>query len=125
MHYSEEEIQLEDLRVDCIIGVHPYERETEQPLVISVGFGWDFGPAAASEALERTVDYGQVGRSVRAFVVEGRFHLLETLARRLGAHLLEQFPMPWVRLKIRKPKAVADSDGACVSLLCRREPEGT
>ena len=116
--YTEEEIHLENVRVECIIGIHPHERVNVQPLFITLRFPADFGPAAASESVTDTVDYGEVGRAVRRFVVEGRFQLLETLARRLGAHLCETFALPWVSLTVRKPNAVADSDGACVSLRC-------
>ncbi|MDH4248738.1 MAG: dihydroneopterin aldolase [Deltaproteobacteria bacterium] len=116
--FTEEEIHLENLRVNCIIGIHPHERTTEQPLIITLRFPADFGPAAASESVADTVDYGEVGRAVRSFVVAGRFQLLETLARRLAVHLCETFALSWVRLRVRKPNAVSDSDGASVSLYC-------
>ena len=124
IQYSDEEILLENLRVDCIIGIHPHERINEQPLVISLRFPWDFAAAAASESVADTVDYGQVARAVRSFVVQGRFELLETLARRLAEHVLQSFGVAWVRLQVRKPGAVPDSDGAAVALLARQGGEG-
>lgn len=119
--FEDETLHIENLRVHCIIGVRPHEREQEQPLLLSIAFPADFGAAAESEALERTVDYSQVARSARAFVQAGRFQLLETLARRLGVHLCDQFGLPRVRLFIRKPQAIADSDGSAVSLTVARE----
>ena len=116
--HTEEEIHLENLRVECIIGIHPHEREHEQPLFITLRFPSDFSRAAASESVADTVDYGEVARAVRTFVIAGRFQLLETLARRLASHLCERFGLTWVRLTVRKPNAVADSGGAVVSLRC-------
>lgn len=119
--FEDETLHIDNLRVDCIIGVRPHEREREQPLLLSIAFPGDFGAAAESEALERTVDYGEVARSARRFVQAGRFQLLETLARRLGVHLCEQFGLPSVRLHIRKPEAIADCEGPAVSLTVARE----
>jgi dihydroneopterin aldolase len=120
--FEDETIHLDNLRVECIVGVRPHEREREQPLLLSIAFPADFGPAADSGELLRTVDYSAVAQAARAFVVEGRFALLETLARRLGQHLCERFGLPRVRLHVRKPLAVPDSDGPALSLTVHRDP---
>ncbi len=122
--YEEETVRIENLEVRCIIGVRPHERETEQPLVISLAFPRDFAAAAASESLEDTVDYSAMARAAGAFVREGRFRLLETLARRLGAHLCERFGLDVLHLRVRKPQAITDAEGAAVSLVVRREGAG-
>ena len=119
--FEAERIHIENLRVDCIIGVNPDEREREQPLLISLYFPADFGPGEAGDDLSGTVNYSHVARETRSFVREGRFRLLETLARRLGAHLCEHFALNGLRLYVRKPEAVADSDGPAVSLTITRE----
>lgn len=119
--FEDETLHIDNLQVRCIIGVRPHEREREQPLLLSIAFPADFGAAAESEALERTVDYARVADSARAFVQAGRFQLLETAARRLGVHLCDQFGLRHVRLHLRKPEAIADSDGPAVSLTVVRE----
>ncbi len=122
--FEEETIHIANLRVECIVGVRPRERERPQPLVISASFPADFAAAAEDEALEATVDYSAVAREIAAFVQEGRFMLLETLIRRLAAHLGERFGLSRVRLHVRKPEAVPDSDGAAVSLTWVRDGGG-
>lgn len=119
--FEDETIHLDGLRVQCIVGIRPFEREHEQPLVMSLAFPADFGAAERSGALEATVDYSAVAAAARAFVREGRFELLETLARRLGVHLCERFALARVHLHVRKPQAVSDSDGPAVSLTVVRE----
>ena len=119
--FDGETIHIDNLQVRCIVGVRPHEREHEQPLLISIAFPADFGAAAASEALERTVDYSAVAAAARAFVRDGRFQLIETLARRLGVHLCERFALSRVSLHVRKPQAIAESDGPAVSLTVTRE----
>jgi dihydroneopterin aldolase len=121
--FEGETIHIDNLQVRCIVGVRPFEREHEQPLLISLQFPADFGAAAGSEALEHTVDYSALAKAAQAFVREGRFQLLETLARQLGVHLCERFELAELSLHIRKPQAINGSDGPAVSLtVCRENP---
>lgn len=119
--FEDETIHIDNLRVECIVGVRPFEREHEQPLLLSIAFPADFAAAAESGDLAHTVDYSALAKEARAFVREGRFELLETLTRRLGVHLCERFGLGRVTLHVRKPMAVNDSDGPAVSLTVVRE----
>ncbi len=124
MHrFESETIHISDLRVHCIVGVHPREREQLQPLVLSISFPGNFGTAEREEQLAATVDYAKVAQAAREFVVQGRYKLLETLARGLAAHLGERFGLSRVSLHVRKPEAIADSGGAAVSLTWVSEEE--
>jgi dihydroneopterin aldolase len=120
--FSDETIHLTNLRVNCIIGVNPHERVDEQPVIVNASFQWDFTGAAADEDLSWTVNYSDVAQAIRSFARAGKFHLLETLARQLAAHLCDQFSLNHLTLHIRKPTVIADSDGPAVSLTVRRSP---
>jgi len=122
--FRDETIHLENLRVDCIIGVRPHERETPQPLFITLSFPWDFGPAHETEALETTVNYSAVAQETTRFVQAGEFQLLETLARSLAQHLGQQFGLTELSLKVTKPQAIPASDGPAVSLTWYATEEG-
>ena len=119
--FEGETIHIDNLSVRCIVGVRPYEREHEQELLISLSFPADFAAAAEREALEATVDYSALAQAAKAFVNEGRFLLLEALARRLAVHLCERFGLSALELHVRKPQAIEGSDGPAVSLIVRRE----
>lgn len=118
--FSDETIHITNLRVNCIIGVNPHERIEEQPLIFNLSFPADFAGPATDDDLSWTVNYAEVAQEVRTFTREGKFHLLETLARRLGLHLCERYSLMELRIHIRKPAVIADSDGPAVSLTVQR-----
>ncbi len=123
--FEEETVHIDNLRLECIIGVRPEERERAQPLLISLSCPLDFENAAGAESLPETVDYSAVAGSAREFAIKGSFQLLETLARNLGVHLCERFGLSSIRLTVKKPNAIAESDGAAVSLIVRRDGKGS
>lgn len=118
--FSDEVIHITNLRVNCIIGANPHERVEEQPLIFNLSFAAEFSGAAQGDDLSWTVNYAEVAQEIREFAREGRFHLLESLARQLAVHLCEKFGLADLTLHIRKPAVIADSDGPAVSLSVRR-----
>ena len=99
-------VSIRDLRVRAVIGVHAWEREIEQTLLVSVDMvpeTADVGKAAASDDLADALDYSAVAETIAAVLREGRFRLIETAAERLAERLLADFPISWLRLELRKP----------------------
>ena len=77
-------VSIKDLSVPAVIGVHDWEREVEQTLVISVDMVADVRKAAASDNLADALDYSAVASTITAVVREGKFHLIETAAERVA-----------------------------------------
>lgn len=98
-------VSVRDLRVRAVIGVHAWEREIEQTLVVSVDMAADVRKAAASDELADALDYSAVAAAIAAVLREGKFRLIETAAERVAGHLLADFPVSWLRLELRKPIA--------------------
>jgi 7,8-dihydroneopterin aldolase/epimerase/oxygenase len=99
-------VSIRDLSVLAVIGVHDWEREVEQTLLISVEMvpeTADVRKAAASDNLADALDYSAVASTIAAVVRDGRFHLIETAAERVAERLLADFPVTWLRLELRKP----------------------
>ena len=99
-------VSIRDLSVPAVIGVHDWEREVEQTLLISVDMvpeTADVRKAAASDDLADALDYSAVASTITAVVREGRFRLIETAAERVAERLLADFPLTWLRLEVRKP----------------------
>ncbi len=99
-------IYLSDLRIETVIGVFDWEREIKQQVVIDLEMGSDIRRAAKTDALEDTLDYKSVAKRVISYVEESEFQLVETLAERVTEILLNEFNVPWVRLRLNKQGAV-------------------
>jgi dihydroneopterin aldolase len=101
-------VSVRDLSVDVVIGVHAWERDVEQTLVVSVDMvpeTADVRAAAASDDLADALDYSAVAETIAAVLREGKFRLIETAAERVAGRLLADFPLSWLRLELRKPIA--------------------
>ena len=105
-------VSIRDLAVSAVIGVHPWEREIEQTLVVSVEIAADVAKAAASDNLADALDYSAVAETIATVLRDGKFRLIETAAERIAGRLLADFPLSWLRLELRKPIASAPAPHA-------------
>ena len=96
-------VSVRDLSVRAVIGVHPWEREVEQTLYVSVDMATDVRKASANDDLADALDYSAVAETIAAALREGKFRLIETAAERVAGRLLADFRLPWLRLELRKP----------------------
>jgi 7,8-dihydroneopterin aldolase/epimerase/oxygenase len=99
-------IYLNDLRIETVIGVYDWERRTRQTVVFDIEMGTDIRAAAETDTIDSTLDYKAVAKRVMAFVGESQFQLVETLAERVAGLILDEFSVPWVRLRLNKQGAV-------------------
>jgi dihydroneopterin aldolase len=105
-------VSIRDLAVSAVIGVHPWEREVEQTLLVSVDMAADVRKAAASDDLADALDYSAVAAAIAAVLREGKFRLIETAAERVAGRLLADFTLSWLRLELHKPITSAPSSEA-------------
>lgn len=101
-----DKIFLNDLRIDTIIGIYDWERQTHQTLTFDLEMDWDIRPAAATEDISKTLDYGAIAQRIVNFVKNSEYLLIETLAQELSTLLLEEFPIPRLKLTLSKPVAL-------------------
>ncbi len=100
-------VSIRDLSVAAVIGVHAWERETEQALYVSVDMAADVARAAATDDLADALDYSAVAATIATVLREGKFRLIETAADRVAGRLLADFRLTWLRVELRKPIAAS------------------
>ena len=98
-------VSVRDLSVQAVIGVHDWEREITQTLIVSVEMAADVARAARTDDLADALDYSAVAQTIASVVREGRFRLIETAAERVAERLLADHPVTWLRLEVAKPIA--------------------
>ena len=120
-------ITIRNLRAWTLIGVHPHEREMRQEIRIDAWLGTDITRAAATDALEHSIDYAAVSRAFREHAGGASHQLIETLIEELAAIAIERFGALSVRIAIEKPGAVPGSDavGVVIERPRRRRDEAT
>ena len=112
---ASDRILLRDLRVRAVVGIHPWEREKPQELVINLTLFRDLDRAAASGEVADTVHYGTLARAVAAHAQAAGHRLIETLAHDLARISLEH-GAERVIVRIDKPWAVEHAASAAVEL---------
>ncbi len=99
-------ITIDRLAASGIIGVHPWEREQEQTLYITVQLTADVQAGAEHDDLSLTIDYSDVAQRVRHLVATAKAQLIEHLAWRLADSLSQAYSLAEVEVRIDKPNAV-------------------
>jgi dihydroneopterin aldolase len=86
-------------------GALPGEKAKEQPFVVDVAVFVDIRRAAASDDLSDTIDYGKLADAVHGVVASESHNLIETVADRIAALVLEEPGIERVMVTVHKPQA--------------------
>ena len=108
------------LRVRGNHGVLEHERVSGQDFVIDAVLWLDAAPAAASDDLSLTADYGGVAARLADIVAGPPVALIETLADRLVAVCLADPVVREAEITVHKPQAPVELEFADISVTIRR-----
>ena len=113
-------IELRGLRVFARHGVLETERQSGQEFVIDTVLWLDTRPAAGSDDLSKTVDYGALANRLVRLAEEPPVRLIETLAERLAADCLSEPLVAEVEITVHKPQAPIAHPFGDVTVTIRR-----
>jgi dihydroneopterin aldolase len=106
-------------------GVFDFERREGQTFVVDLVLGVDTAPAAASDDLHDTVDYGSLVATVKAAVEKDPVDLIETLTQRIADVCLLDGRVHWCQVTVHKPDAPIDATFSDVTLTITRKREAS
>ena len=102
-----DQLFIENLELNTIIGVLDHERVTKQRVIIHLQLWLDLHNAAENDALEETVNYADVVMQLSTYIENTAFLLIEKLAENICTWLFQHFPIDKVSLRLEKPEALA------------------
>jgi dihydroneopterin aldolase len=104
-----DKVFLRDLRVETIIGIWEWERRTTQVVSVDLEMAADIRRAADTDAIDDTLNYRDVAKRLISFIESSEFKLVEALAESVARIVVCEFDVPWVKVAIGKPGAIAGS----------------
>ncbi len=114
-------IEIDNLRLRCVIGFSPHERKDKQDIVISLRLGTDMRKAGESDRPEDSFNYRTVTKAIIQHVEPSEYFLLEKLAHEIAKICVVQHGAPYVQVRVHKPGALRFSDS--VGVVIERRPE--
>lgn len=109
-------IEIDNLRLRCVIGFSPHERKDKQDVVISLRIGTDLRRAGATDNPDDTFNYRTVTKAIIGHVEASEYYLVEKLAAEIARICVVDHGAPYVQVRIHKPGALRFSDSVGVMI---------
>ncbi len=109
-------LSIEGLKVDTIIGVYQWEREVKQSVIIDLMLEIKSTRSGFEDSIEFAVDYVAVSDMVANLAESSSFLLIESLAEAIAGKLLKEFAIRSIRLKLSKPSAIQNAANVGITI---------
>jgi len=117
-------VYIRDLRIETIIGIYDWEREVKQTVSLDLEMAHDIRKAAETDDIQFALNYKSIAKRLIAFIEKSEFLLVERMAEEVAAIVLNEFSVPWLRLRVSKPGALRGSKDVGIMLERGARPAG-
>jgi dihydroneopterin aldolase len=107
---------INDLVLDCLIGVHRHERDGSQRVRINLDLAVFESDAPIDDRLSNVLCYEDLISKVRRLVGAGHVNLVETLAERIAALCLQEPDVTSVTVRVEKLDVFADASSVGIEI---------
>lgn len=107
---------IKQLEVISTIGVYDWEKSVQQKLYFDLEMAFDNRPAAQHDDISLALNYFSVSERVNHFVQQHQFELIETMAEQVASLIMKEFKVPWIKLALHKPGALAKAQSLGVQI---------
>ncbi|MBT5856667.1 dihydroneopterin aldolase [bacterium] len=112
-----DKIYIRDLLLRTIIGIHDWERDNKQDLIINVTLDVDMRAAGQSDDIDDAVNYRSITKRIIDLVEASSYGLLEKLGTHLCDTVLNEYPgVGQIELTLDKPAALRFARSVAVSM---------
>lgn len=114
-------IEIDNLRLRCIIGFSPHERKDKQDVIISLRLQADMRRAGETDNPEDAFNYRTVTKAIIGHVEQSSYYLVEKLAAEIARICVQEHHAHWVQVRVHKPGALRFADS--VGVVIERTPD--
>lgn len=109
-------IEIDNLRLRCVIGFSPHERHDKQDVVINLRIRADMRRAGETDNPDDAFNYRTVTKAIIGHVENSSYSLVEALAAAIARICVLDHGAEWVQVRVHKPGALrfADSVGVVI-----------
>ncbi|HET7031687.1 MAG TPA: dihydroneopterin aldolase, partial [Casimicrobiaceae bacterium] len=100
-------IFIHDLRVETRIGIYDWEAELPQTIRLDVEIGLPSDAVFTSGDFADALDYAAVVKRLQTFAADHPYKLMERFAQAIADVLIDDFRVPWVKLRVAKIAPIA------------------
>lgn len=101
-----DKVIIKDLLVRGIIGIHDWEREKPQDILINIVIFTDIRKAGETDDIQYSVNYRTISKKAIAYAETAERLTVEGLAEDIASLCLEEANVQRVRVRAEKPGAV-------------------
>ena len=113
-------IKIKNLRLRCIIGFKPWEREKPQDVTVNIEFISSQEKAVQTDNIDDSVDYKKLKYKIVKCVEQSSFYLVEKLAGQILSIIMEDERINEATVEVDKPHALRFADSVSISLTSKR-----
>lgn len=109
-------IEIDNLRLRCVIGFSPHERSDKQDVIIGLRIRTDMRRAGETDNPDDAYNYRTVTKAIIRHVEDSSYYLVEALATAVARICVMDHGAEWVQVRVHKPGALrfADSVGVVI-----------
>ncbi|MCU7837250.1 MAG: dihydroneopterin aldolase [gamma proteobacterium symbiont of Taylorina sp.] len=115
-----DKIFIDQLQLQTIIGLHDWEKEKKQTILLDIEIACSIEQAAQTDNISDSIDYFSVCERLKKLAENHHYQLVESFAEEVSHIILQEFSAPWVKVKLSKPEAVNEARGVGVILERKR-----
>ena len=95
-------IEIDNLRLRCVIGFSPHERKDKQDVVISLRIGTDMRQAGQTDNPDDTFNYRTVTKAIIGHVEASDYYLVEKLAAEIARICVVEHGAIYAQVRVHK-----------------------
>ncbi len=109
-------IQINDLKLQAIVGTLKEERDQKQDIVINVSFDYDASEAVETDNLEKAIDYDVLVQDITKHIKKSKYFLLEKLTKAVLNIVMAKAAVKRATISIDKLNAIKSAKSVSVHM---------